>query len=274
MLEPKALIREHIASGASTPLDSPYPGVAFREFVSSACGAVAFSTGTATFETGAKLPYHTHEYSEAVTILAGDARVFVEGRMYRLGPLDCIHIPAAAAHSLVNPSSTAELIALWAFANASPSRQLVPDVFPAIDRTTGDPCVEDPEYIVRHAIAEKYELSDGALFCDLFSARYGARGICGGCGVFTPGSSLPCHVHRYDESITIISGEAICKVAGRNYRLSGCDTAFVPEGQPHRFLNQSSEVMTMVWVYAGDEPERTIIDARYCDGVLPWTPTS
>ena len=274
MHKPKALIREHIALGGRAPSDSTYAGVSLREFVSSSCGAVGFSTGTATFVPGAKLPYHTHEYSEAVTILAGEARVLVEGRMYQLGPLDCIHIPAAAAHSLVNSSTTEELIALWAFANASPSRQLVPDVYATIDRTRGNPNAEDPEHIVRQASAEKYELSEGAFFCDLFSARFGARGICGGCGVFTPGSSLPCHVHRYDESITIISGEAICKVAGRNYRLGGCDTAFVPEGQPHRFLNESSEVMTMVWVYAGDEPERTIIDARYCEGILPWNPPS
>jgi hypothetical protein len=28
--------------------------------------------------------------------------------------------------------------------------------------------------------------------------------------------------------------------------------------------------MAMVWVYAGDEPERTILDAGYCDGTLRW----
>jgi len=60
--------------------------------------------------------------------------------------------------------------------------------------------------------------------------RFGSVGICGGYGEFNPGSSLPCHLHKYDESITIIKGEAICEVAGKRYLLSDCDTGFVPEG--------------------------------------------
>jgi oxalate decarboxylase/phosphoglucose isomerase-like protein (cupin superfamily) len=59
-------------------------------------------------------------------------------------------------------------------------------------------------------------------------------------------------------------------VAGRSYNLSDCDTAFVPEGQPHRFINHSDDVMGMIWVYAGDEPERTVVEVGYCDGTLAW----
>jgi hypothetical protein len=28
--------------------------------------------------------------------------------------------------------------------------------------------------------------------------------------------------------------------------------------------------MAMIWVYAGGEPERTIVDTGYCTGVLEW----
>lgn len=272
MLERNAPVREHIASGNATPAAIAYPGVAIREFVSAACGASAFSTGTATFTPGAELPCHRHEYSETVTVLAGEAIIKVEGRRYRLAALDCMHLPAGLAHSVSNPSPSLQVVALWAFASAHPSRELIADTFDPIDRTGSEPRPKDPEHIACYSNAETYELSEGALFSDLFAARFGARGICGGYGVFQPGSSLPCHVHRYDESITIVSGEAICEVAGRRYRLSSCDTAFVPEGQPHRFLNHSSAPMAMVWVYAGDEPERTIIDARYCEGALIWSP--
>lgn len=57
---------------------------------------------------------------------------------------------------------------------------------------------------------------------------------------------------------------------GNRYRLSGYDTAFVPEGEPHRFLNESDETMAMVWVYAGDEPDRLLVDNAYCSGTLAW----
>jgi oxalate decarboxylase/phosphoglucose isomerase-like protein (cupin superfamily) len=57
---------------------------------------------------------------------------------------------------------------------------------------------------------------------------------------------------------------------GRRYELSNCDTAFVPEGLAHRFLNLFEEPMAMLWVYASDEPERTILDSRFCTGELVW----
>jgi putative monooxygenase len=59
-------------------------------------------------------------------------------------------------------------------------------------------------------------------------------------------------------------------VSGRRYELSGYDTAFIPKGIPHRFMNKSNSEMAMIWVYAGDEPDRRIVDSRYCSGVLVW----
>ncbi len=118
---------------------------------------------------------------------------------------------------------------------------------------------------MRFSKAEEYELSANAMFRDLFAKRLGSRHL-RGYGRFAPGASLPCHTHLYDESITIVEGAATCLVAGRRYSLSGCDTALVPKGQPHRFINESDEPMAMVWVYAGDEPERVIVDNAICSG--------
>lgn len=117
---------------------------------------------------------------------------------------------------------------------------------------------------------ETYELSPRAEFRDLFAGRFGSVGICGGYGRFEPQASLPCHIHKFDESITIVKGEGLCLVQGERYQLSSYDTAFVPEGRPHRFLNQSHSTMAMVWVYAGSEPERTIVNTAYCSGTLSW----
>jgi hypothetical protein len=52
--------------------------------------------------------------------------------------------------------------------------------------------------------------------------------------------------------------------------LSGCDTAFVPEGGPHRFRKSLEQHDGDDLVYAGGEPERTLVSPGYCDGSLVW----
>jgi mannose-6-phosphate isomerase-like protein (cupin superfamily) len=108
------------------------------------------------------------------------------------------------------------------------------------------------------------------MFLDLFKGSLGSVGICGGYGRFRPGSSLPCHFHEYDESITIVEGSAVCLVKGARYQISGYGTAFVPAGRPHRFINETESDMAMIWVYAGNEPERILVEPEYCTGTLSW----
>jgi putative monooxygenase len=246
------------------------PGVSFREMVSGACTARGFSTGIVTIDPGAVLPYHVHTVCETLTFLSGAAIVHVEGRAYQLEPFDCVCMPAGVAHQISNLSGGSPLMALSALASPTPAQEPVGQVFPVQDRGTANPTSADPESIVRFAQAEVYELSPGALFRDLFAGRLGSVGICGGYGRFQPGGSLPCHVHEYDESITIVEGQAVCLVQGNRYMVGGYDTAFVPEGRPHRFLNHSNAPMAMVWVYAGSEPGRTLVESGYCDGTLAW----
>jgi putative monooxygenase len=260
---------EAIRLGSAEPV-AIGPGVWLREFAGKKCGARDFSTGTATFEIGATLPYHAHSFSEAITVINGTARVAIEGRQYLLQPFDSVHVPADVAHEVSNHSPDSVLLALSAFASAEPLRRTVEAGFDICERGYFNPSSGDPESIVRFAQAECYELSSGAEFRDLFAGRFGSVGICGGYGRFLPDTSLPCHIHDYDESITIVEGSAVCLVEGRRYELSGCDTAVVPQGRPHRFLNHSNSPMAMVWVYAGSEPERTLVESSYCDGTLAW----
>jgi quercetin dioxygenase-like cupin family protein len=260
-------LQEEIIRVASAPRDELATGVSFRLLASKEVGSEGFSTALATFAPLASLPYHFHEYSEAVTVISGNAAISVEGRTYHLRPLDCIHIPGMVAHSSVNSSSGEELKVLNAFAHATPRRHLVVGgTFSSVDLGSDDPPPGATEYIRRYAKADKYELAAGTSFYDLFAGRFGAKGICGGYAEFAPGTSLPCHVHNFGESITIITGVARCEVMGNSHLLKGCDTAFVPKGRPHRFLNESTETMAMIWVYAGDEPTRTLVDTEYCDG--------
>src|SRR5258708_14473613 len=209
---------ERMVSGACEPLPGTPAGVTLRSFVADGLGATGFSTGMATFQGGAELPYHVHEVSEAVTILSGAARVLIEGRGYHLFPFDCVHIPAGIAHSVANAAPAAELLAHSAFASSQPARKFLLNEYPHENREYADPLPDDPETITRFGRSGVYELAAGAFFRDLFARRFGAVGICGGYGRFAPGSSLPCHIHEYDESITIVSGEATCLVQGREYQ--------------------------------------------------------
>jgi putative monooxygenase len=264
------MIREKMISARGRKTATDKAGVDLQTFVSGACGATGFSTGTATFQPGTHLPYHIHGFSEAVTVLEGCARVLIEGRAYRLHPRDCVHVPAGIAHLVENDDPVKLLVAHWAFATATPTRESTDRVFPLDDRGSANPLPTDPETIVRFNDDAIYELSNNAFFCDLFARRFGSVGICGGYGRFLPGSSLPCHIHDFDESITIVKGTAVCLVEGKQYELSGCDTAFIPKGIPHRFLNESTAEMAMVWVYAGNEPDRRIVTTGYCSGGLAW----
>jgi quercetin dioxygenase-like cupin family protein len=86
----------------------------------------------------------------------------------------------------------------------------------------------------------------------------------GGYGEFTPGGRLPCHLHDFDESITIVQGTATCVVEGRRYALADCATALAPRGRCHYFINLSDRPMAMIWVYAGDIPQRLVLSEQCC----------
>jgi quercetin dioxygenase-like cupin family protein len=262
--------REKIVSGRSRSLVQIAPGVLLRQLASQASGVQGMSTGLAIFLPASALPYHRHDVSEAFTVLSGDALAMVEGRTYRMAALDCLHVPAGVAHSVINPSTKTKLVIHAAFGAVHPRRDFVKDSFLSVDRNHGLPDEHAPEHMVRIGKATRYKLANGTNFCDLFAGRFGSVGICGGYGEFQPGTGLPCHLHDYDESITIIKGAATCQVMGARYKLSGYDTAMVPSGRPHRFLNESKDVMAMIWVYAGSEPQRSLVNARFCNGDWQW----
>jgi mannose-6-phosphate isomerase-like protein (cupin superfamily) len=88
----------------------------------------------------------------------------------------------------------------------------------------------------------------------------------GGYGRFQPGGRLPCHLHDFDESISIIEGTATCVVEGQRYSLRDNATALVPRGRCHYFINESTEPMAMIWVYAGPMPERVVLAEKCCGG--------
>lgn len=245
----------------SCPVIDIEHGVRFECLVGGHNRARNLTTGLVAFEPNAFLPYHTHPFSESITLLAGKAEVEIEGRCYELSHLDNIVIPRGRAHLARNMSGTEPLVFHIAMASDKPTRNLVDTVFPRQvmpANATGHP---DGERVNRFQSAPRYAAGPNTEFIDFFNNDL-LPGIemSGGYGLFHPGGRLPAHLHNFDESICIIDGTASCIVEGRRYSLSGCGTALVPRGRVHYFINDCQATMAMVWVYAGPMPERIVVD--------------
>jgi 2-keto-3-deoxy-L-rhamnonate aldolase RhmA/quercetin dioxygenase-like cupin family protein len=241
------------------------PGVVFECLVGGHNGAKSLTTGVVTVSPTVQLAYHTHPTTESITLMEGQGVVEVEGRRYNLSPLDNVVVPPGVAHSVINSSREKNARFSIAFPTTTPARELVDTSFtctqmPVDSNGPGKPGLER---VNRFATAERFEEGHGATFIDFFNGDLMPNvEMSGGYGLFGPGDRLPAHIHDFDESICIIEGTATCVVEGRQYKMNGCSTALQPRGRVHYFVNQSSEPMAMLWVYAGPQPERIVVDER------------
>src|SRR5262249_1890890 len=78
------------------------PGIVFEALVGAHNGAKNLTTGVVRFAPSAKLAYHTHPTTESIVLLKGSAVVEVEGRRYRLSPLDNVVVPPGILHGVEN----------------------------------------------------------------------------------------------------------------------------------------------------------------------------
>lgn len=239
-------------------------GVLFRPLVGSFNGARQLTTGIVDFAAAATLECHTHPCSEAITVLSGIAEIQVEGRIYRLRPLDNIVIPRWLPHAARNPDRARPAILHVALAMGPPERTLVSREFTLKrmpDDSTGH---AGAERVTRFESAKREQgVGPGAEFIDYFNAEL-VPGIemSGGFARFQPQGRLPAHLHDFDESICITDGVANCLVEGQRYALGECATAMIPRGRVHYFVNNSTQPMDMIWVYAGPMPERIVVAER------------
>ena len=240
------------------------PGVELRPMAGAHRGARGLFTGLLSLAPGASIPCYERPAAEAVVLLEGEAAVDVEDRRYRLGPLDAISIKPHRPRRLANLSADRAAVLHVAIAAAGPEQAGVNGRFTPAEQPPDSVGRDGSERVVRRAEAPVTELAPHALFQDLYNAELGTRGICGGIGRFEPGARLPCHRHQFDESITIVEGTATCVVEGRRHELAGFATAMVPQGRCHYFINLTLEPMAMIWVYAGDMPDRIVVDEAHC----------
>ncbi len=73
-----------------------------------------FTSGTTVFPAGCSAPMHTHNCTEQVTILKGEAEVTVDGVTRRIGAMDTSFIPAESPHRFLNVGD-GELMILWIY---------------------------------------------------------------------------------------------------------------------------------------------------------------
>jgi len=239
-------------------------GAELRELVGESRGSRGIYTGLLTLDAGRASLAYARPDNEVVILLDGDAAVEVEGRRYHLAPLDHAAIPSSLPRRIINLSVDRPATFHISVASASPTitrLEMPPRTIEQAAEFAGPP---GAERIGRNSPEARSALAPGAMFQDFFNASMGMTGICGGYGLFAPGSRLPCHRHEFDESITIVQGLATCVVEGRRYQLSDNATALVPQGRCHYFINKTDEPMAMIWVYAGDMPDRIVLEESYC----------
>lgn len=238
------------------------PGIICEAQVGAHNKSVNLYTAIVTFEAERTLPAHTHPHSESITLLKGEAIVEVENRRYYLHQYDNITIPGNVIHKVINSSKNEKAVFHIAMPVSIPEREFKEDVIIEYivvqDNFNGK---SGKEYITRFNKANRYNAGTGTAFIDYFNeAMLEGVGMSGGLGIFYKDGRLPAHFHAFDESICIISGEAICVTQHNKYILSDFSTALQPHGLPHYFINPYQNEMYMIWVYAGAMPVRTEVE--------------
>ena len=237
-------------------------GVLCKTLVGSFNDAKNLTTSIVTFKGHAFLDCYSNPVSESITVLEGCLEVIVEGRVYLLEQLENIVIPRWIPHTIRNPEPNKPTKFHSAIAMSEPKRELVSTDFKLMKMpsdSTGTPGVERVNRF--KSATRDFNFGPKTEFIDFFNDDL-MPGIemSGGFARFEPGGRLPTHMHDFDESICITSGEATCIVGEKSYRLDNCTTALIPRGCPHYFINESKTTMDMIWVYAGSMPNRIILE--------------
>jgi quercetin dioxygenase-like cupin family protein len=114
----------HILRIDSLPVFDRGNGIRTLPLVTKGLGSKHLTTGITRFPVGAKVPMHSHNCDEQVTILEGDAEAEIEGARHRLKPYDTTWIPANKPHRFVNVGST-PLAILWIYTSADVTRTFI-----------------------------------------------------------------------------------------------------------------------------------------------------
>jgi quercetin dioxygenase-like cupin family protein len=111
----------HILRIGSLPVFDRGNGIQTTPLVTKEIGAKNMTTGLTRFPAGAKVPLHSHNCDEQVTILEGEAEAEIDGRRHSLHPFDTTLVPANKPHRFVN-AGKAPLLILWIYGTTDVTR--------------------------------------------------------------------------------------------------------------------------------------------------------
>jgi quercetin dioxygenase-like cupin family protein len=78
------------------------------------CGAEIFTSGLTRFPPGQKVPMHSHNCDEQVTLLEGLAELETGGKRTALKPYDSAYVPADEPHRFINVGD-GQLTIMWVY---------------------------------------------------------------------------------------------------------------------------------------------------------------
>ena len=111
----------HILRIDSLPVVERGNGIQTVPLVTKELGSKHLTTGITRFPVGAKVPMHSHNCDEQVTILEGEAEAELDGQRHRLHAYDTTLVPANKPHRFVNVGTT-PLAILWIYTSAEVTR--------------------------------------------------------------------------------------------------------------------------------------------------------
>ena len=111
----------HILKIDALPVVERGNGIRTIPLVTKEIGAKDMTTGLTRFPAGAKVPLHSHNCDEQVTVLEGEAEAEVDGQRHLLRPFDTTLVPANRPHRFINVGAS-HLTILWIYTSAEVTR--------------------------------------------------------------------------------------------------------------------------------------------------------
>ena len=263
--------RPEVANKAgSRPAAEIAAGVDFEAAAGSHNGADGLTSGLSTFHPLSRLPYHHHPYAESLTLLRGEILVEAEGRIYALSPFDHIAIPAGLAHAAFNPSSREPAVLHAAVPTTGLQRTLEERFFSRRSMPADASGKPGAEQVTRLANGRRYSVGPAAEQVDYCNGELmPGVGVSAGYGIMGPNGRTAAHLRDADEAIFVVAGSARCLVEGRTYAVGEGTTMMLPRGRVHRWANEGTEPLVMLWACAGSNVSYVGVEAS-CAEQDPW----
>jgi len=115
--------------------------------------------------------------------------------------------------------------------------------------------------IRREAERPVHARGGGASTVQMVTPDSGARSFINGFTDIPPGGGIPLHFHNCEESVLVVSGEALVEIDGETRPARATDVVWIAANVPHRFLNPSpGEPLRIFWTYASATATRTLVE--------------